>query len=134
MTFAKAYGFTLAAFLVIDLIWLGVVARGFYVSQLGPLLRDNPLIAPAALFYLAYVAGIVWFAVNPALADGSWRTAALNGAILGLLAYGTYDMTNLATLRGWPVAVTVVDIVWGTLLGAACSAAGYGATRLLRAP
>jgi uncharacterized membrane protein len=131
MTFAKAYGFTLAAFLVIDLIWLGVVARGFYVSQLGPLLRDNPLIAPAALFYLAYVAGIVWFAVNPALADGSWRTAVLNGAILGLLAYGTYDMTNLATLKGWPLGVSIVDMLWGGAITAVSASLGYLGVRAL---
>ena len=131
MTFAKAYVATLCALLVIDLIWLGFVARGFYVSQLGPLLRDSPLVAPAAVFYLFYVGGIVWFAVTPALADASWRTAALNGAILGLLAYGTYDMTNLATLKNWPWQVSVVDMLWGGAITAVSATAGYLGTRAL---
>ncbi len=131
MTFAKAYGVTLAAFLVIDLIWLGIVARGFYVSNLGPLLRDNPMIAPAAVFYLFYVAGIVWFAVSPALADGQWRTAAINGVILGLLAYGTYDMTNLATLKGWPWQVSVVDMIWGGVITGVSATLGYFGARAL---
>lgn len=129
MTFAKAYAFTVVVFLVVDLVWLGVVARGFYAAQLGPLLRDSPMVAPAAVFYVAYVAGIVWFAVLPALASGDWRTAALNGAILGLLAYGTYDMTNLSTLKGWPVAVSVVDMVWGGVVTGVSATAGWFLTR-----
>ena len=131
MTFAKAYGFTLVVFLAVDLLWLGVVMRGFYASQLGPLLRDSPMIAPAALFYLAYVAGIVWFAVLPALASGDWKTAALNGAILGLLAYGTYDMTNLSTLKDWPVPVSFVDMFWGGVVTGVSATAGFYATRAM---
>ena len=129
MIYVKAYVATLIVFFAIDLIWLGVVARGFYASQLGALLRDNINFAVAGGFYVAYVAGIVYFAVAPALADGSWGRAAVNGAILGLIAYGTYDMTNLATLRNWPVAMSVVDIGWGCLLTCVSAVSGFFLTR-----
>ncbi len=121
----------MAAFLVIDLLWLGVVARRFYVAQLGSLMRARVNWAAAGGFYLVYVAGIVFFAVSPALAGSSWAIAAINGALLGLLAYGTYDMTNLATIKGWPLAMSVVDMAWGTLLSGACAAIGYLGTALL---
>lgn len=129
MIYVKAYIATLIVFFVIDLIWLGVVARSFYASQLGNLLRDNLNFAVAGGFYFAYVVGIVYFAVAPALADGSWGRAAINGAILGLIAYGTYDMTNLATLRNWPVAMSIVDIAWGCLLTCVSAVSGYLLTR-----
>lgn len=129
MIYVKAYIATLIVFFVIDLIWLGVVARSFYASQLGNLLRDNLNFAVAGGFYVAYVVGIVYFAVAPALADGSWGRAAINGAILGLIAYGTYDMTNLATLRNWPVAMSIVDIAWGGLLTCVSAVSGYFLTR-----
>ncbi|WP_144186203.1 DUF2177 family protein [Elioraea rosea] len=103
-------------FLAIDLVWLGVVARDFYAGQLGALMAPKPRWGVALGFYAAYCAGIVLFAVLPGLAAESiWRSVLL-GSALGLLAYGTYDMTNLATLRDWPVLMTVVDIAWGTLL------------------
>ncbi len=129
MIHLKAYALTLIVFLGLDALWLGLVARGFYASQLGHLMRDNVNFAAAGAFYLAYVAGIVFFAVAPALAEGSWRKAAVHGVLLGLLAYGTYDMTNLATLRNWPVAMSVVDIAWGGLLTGAAALAGYWLTR-----
>lgn len=129
MLFAKAYVAALVAFLALDAVWLGVVARGFYVSQLGALMRENVNFLAAGGFYLAYVAGIVYFAVLPALADGAWSRAVLNGALLGLLAYGTYDMTNMATLKGWPVTMSLVDMVWGMIVTALAAAAGYGLAR-----
>ncbi len=129
MIYLKAYALTLIVFLGLDALWLGLVARGFYASQLGQLMRDNVNFAAAGAFYLAYVAGIVFFAVAPALAEGSWRKAALHGVLLGLLAYGTYDMTNLATLRNWPVAMSVVDIAWGGVLTGTAALAGYWLTR-----
>lgn len=126
-----AYLATAAVFFVVDLVWLGVIAKGFYARQFGGLLRDNPNMAVSGLFYLGYVAGIVYFAVRPALADGQVGTAAFNGALLGLIAYGTYDITNLATLRGWPWAMSLVDMAWGTALTAAAAAAGFALTRWL---
>jgi len=131
--YVNAYAVTLAAFLVIDLFWLGVVARRFYAAQLGSLMRARINWAAAGGFYLAYVAGIVFFAVAPALAAGSWTTAVINGALLGLLAYGTYDMTNLATIKGWPLAMSLVDMAWGAVLTGACAMIGYVGTGLLAA-
>lgn len=125
MIYLKAYGASLAVFLVLDALWLGVVARGFYASELGAMLRDNVNFVAAAGFYAFYVMGIVYFAVQPALSDGALSKAILNGALLGLLAYGTYDMTNLATLKNWPVTMSMVDMAWGTFLTAAAAASGF---------
>jgi uncharacterized membrane protein len=125
LTALKAYGFTAAIFLVVDLIWLMWAAKGFYRGQLGALLRPD-FVAPAGIaFYLLYVGGIVWFAVLPALAGGDWRQAALNGALLGLIAYATYNLTNLTTLAGWPVPLTFVDIAWGSAVTAIAATGGY---------
>ena len=131
MLYAKAYIATLIVFLGIDAIWLGLIARRFYGEQLGGLMRETPLMAAAGGFSLFYVVGIVFFAVAPALAAGSWKTAALNGALLGLIAYGTYDMTNLATLKDWPVTMSVVDMVWGGVLTGTAATGGYFAARAL---
>jgi uncharacterized membrane protein len=127
--YAKTYAATLIVFLGLDFLWLGIVARGFYSSQLGSLMRDNVNFAAAGGFYLVYVAGIVYFAIAPALTDGSWQRAAVNGVLLGLLAYGTYDMTNLATLRNWPLAMSMVDMGWGGLLTGTSAVLGYLAAR-----
>ncbi len=131
MIYLKAYALTLVVFFGFDLLWLGLVARRFYASQLGGLMRDNINFLAAGGFYLAYVAGIVFFAVAPALAEGSWRRAVVHGVLLGLLAYGTYDMTNLATLRNWPVAMSVVDMAWGGVLTGLAALAGFWMTRAL---
>lgn len=114
-----AYGAAVVAFVIIDGVWLGVVAKNFYADQLGELLRRNFLVVPAAAFYLAYAAGIVILAVRPAQTDLSLVQVALYGALVGFLAYGTYDMTNLSTLRDWPIAMSLVDMTWGTCLTAA---------------
>lgn len=129
MIYLKAYFASLLIFLILDGLWLGLLARKFYASQLGSLLRDNVNFLAAGGFYVAYVGGIVFFAVAPALSDGSWKTAALRGAVFGLLAYGTYDMTNLATIKNWPLIMSLVDMAWGTLLTAAAATAGYLAVR-----
>lgn len=121
------YGYLGSAvvFFGLDFIWLSTMTSTFYRERMGDLLLDRPNIGAAALFYLVYVAGVVHFAVSPALLNGSWMTALLNGALLGLVAYGTYDMTNLATLKGWPVSVGLVDMAWGTTLTALAGLAGY---------
>lgn len=126
-----AYISTLIVFLVVDGIWIGVVAKNFYFSNLGELLRSPPNFAAAGLFYALYIVGIIIFAIAPALKDGSWTTALLMGALFGFFAYATYDMTNYATVKGWPLNVVVVDIVWGTVLTGACALGGYLATRAL---
>lgn len=123
--YLAAYGTTLVVFLIIDGVWLGVVARGFYVQQIGDLLRPAPNFGVAGLFYALYVAGILVFVLFPALHHGTWLTAALFGALFGLVAYATYDLTNLATLQGWPVVMSVVDMVWGAVLTASVSVVSF---------
>ena len=122
-----AYLSTAAVFLAVDFLWLSYMARSFYAAQLGPLLLERPNISAAAVFYLAYAAGIVFFAVAPALRAESAAVALGHGAVLGLLAYATYDVTNYATLRNWPLAMSVVDVVWGGVLTSLAAFAGYAA-------
>ena len=118
---AAAAGVILA---VLDLLWLGVIARGWLAQQLGPLMREQIMLAPAILFYLLYSVGLGFFAVQPSLADGDWMRAAMVGAFFGLVAYGTYDLTNLATIRNWPLPMVIVDLVWGAVLSAVSAAGG----------
>ncbi len=116
---------TLIAMAVLDAVWLGAVARGFYRQHLGFLMADAPNWAAAGLFYVLYAIGVAVFATQPGVDAGSPLTAVWRGALFGLVAYATYDLTNMATLRGWPTVVTVVDLAWGTALSAAV--AGIGA-------
>lgn len=128
MTYAIAYLATAFVFLAIDYVWLAYIAKDFYARSIGHLMREVPDFGAAAGFYLIYVAGVVFFAVLPA---ESWKGAALRGALLGLLAYGTYDMTNLATLKGWPWKMAAVDMAWGMFLTASAALGGYLAIRNL---
>lgn len=130
--FFKLYAVALVTFLVIDLIWLGVVARSFYRDQLGHLLRADVNWAAAMAFYVIFVAGIVVLVVGPAVEQQSLLRAVALGALLGLVTYAAYDLTNLATLKGFPAAVAAVDLAWGAVLCATVSAITYAAaTRLL---
>lgn len=115
----KLYFITLISFLAIDSLWLGLVAPSFYRSQIGHLMRDSPNFLAAGLFYLLFVYGVVFFAVEPGVRGHSLWQAALRGALFGLVTYATYDLTNHATLTDWPVLMTVVDMAWGTFLSAA---------------
>jgi uncharacterized membrane protein len=119
-----AFVATLLAMLVLDGVWLGWLARGLYQDGIGPLMRARPLWGAALAFYLMYAAGLVWFAVRPQRDQPQVGSAALTGGLLGMLAYGTYDLSNLATLNGWPVHIVLVDMAWGTLVSAASAAAG----------
>lgn len=131
MTWITAYIFTAIAFFAIDFLWLGTIARNFYFSRMAHLLAGKVNYLAAAGFYAVYIVGLIIFAVAPALRDEAWQTAALYGALFGFFCYATYDMTNQATLKSWPVAVTVVDIGWGTLLSGSAATFGYVATRAL---
>lgn len=111
--------------MAVDLIWLGFVARTFYRNQIGFMLKSSPNWTAAIIFYLLYVLGILVFVLQPALSQQSWRYALFAGFFFGFITYMTYDLTNLATLKDWPVIVTVVDIVWGTVLGGATSILSY---------
>lgn len=115
-TWMLAYIVTATIFLALDFAWLARVAKPFYFSRLGHLLRDRPRFGIAAAFYVVYVIGIIIFAVAPALSAGDSALALVYGALFGFFAYATYDITNYATLRDWPMSVAVVDVVWGTLL------------------
>lgn len=128
-TYGIAYVATGLVFLAIDAIWLTFAAQRLYRPLMGDMLVESFRIVPAMLFYLIYVAGIVVFAVAPAMASGRWTTAASYGAFLGLFAYATYDLTNQATLRNWPVAVTIADLCWGTCLTAFAATIGFLMTR-----
>ncbi|MCZ8179805.1 MAG: DUF2177 family protein [Rhizobium sp.] len=125
MPYVIAYFSTALVFFAIDYLWLTRIAIGFYREHIGALLLETPNFAAAGIFYLFYVAGLVYFAVMPAVSAGTVVTALVNGALIGLLAYGTYDMTNLATLKGWSLQVSLVDMAWGAFLSATASAAGY---------
>ena len=118
------YLIILAIFFLIDMIWLGLVAKNFYRHQLGSMLSPKVNWPAAILFYLLFIAGLQLFVVGPALAQGGVLRALWQGAFFGLIAYATYDLTNLATLKNWPLAVTAVDLVWGSVLGAAVSFLG----------
>lgn len=132
MYYLKLYVLALVSFLAIDMVWLTVVARGFYRKQLGILLSDQPNWWAAIAFYLLFVAGLLVFAVAPALQAGSLRTALLLGGFFGLVAYATYDLTNLATVANWPWLLTLVDMTWGLVLAASVSCLGYLAGCWLR--
>lgn len=125
------YGITLAIFFAVDMVWLGVVAKNFYRKHLGYLMAPKVVWPAAILFYLLFIAGLVVFAVRPGLAAGEPLRALLLGAFLGLVSYATYDLTNMATVKDWPLVVTVVDLVWGTALGGLVSWLGAVAGRLL---
>ena len=131
MTWIKLYGLTAAAFFAIDLVWLGVVAQGFYQRHLGSIMREEVVWPAAAAFYLLYIAGILVFAVAPGLGEGSLGRAVLLGAFFGLVAYATFDLTGMALIRGFDWTVVAVDLVWGTILTGSVAAAGYGAGRWL---
>lgn len=126
-----AYITTAIVFFAIDFVWLSKMTSVFYRPRMAGILMDQPNLAVAGLFYLVYVVGIIYFAVIPALNSNSWLTAIINGAILGLIAYGTYDMTNLATLKNWSLSLSIVDMAWGTVLTATASTAGYFATSFI---
>ncbi len=118
-----AYVATLAAFLVLEGGWLSLAGPRLYKPEIGSLLAEKPRLAPAVVFYLLYVAGLVWLVVLPAR-DSTWPHGLLNGAVLGFIAYGTYDLTCAATMRTWSVKVTVADMVWGAVATGIASVAG----------
>lgn len=127
--FAIAYLASLLTFLAIDAVWLGLVAKSFYADQLGPLMREDVLFLPAAIFYLLYSAGIVLLAIRPGQPDVSLLNVAFYGAVVGFIAYGTYDITNLATIKNWPPLMTAIDLLWGTALSSLVAVAGAIAMR-----
>lgn len=123
--FLKLYLISLPVFVLIDMVWLGILAKNFYREQIGFLMKNNFNLWAALAFYLLFLAGLVFFVVNPAVEKKSWEFALLAGAFFGLVSYATYDLTNLATVKNWPILVTAVDLVWGAVLGGLVSLVTY---------
>jgi uncharacterized membrane protein len=123
--FIKLFLIALPVFFAIDLVWLIFVARSFYQKQIGFLMKPDINWAAAIIFYLLFIAGLVTFVISPAVDKHSWVHAILFGALFGLITYATYDLTNLATIKGWPLLVTLVDLTWGTVLAASISVITY---------
>jgi uncharacterized membrane protein len=119
-------GLTFAA---IDFVWLTTMTDRLYKPVIGSIMADKPDMKAAVAFYLISIAGTVFLAIAPALKDGAWTRAALNGAVLGFVAYATYDLTNQATLSAWQTRLTLIDLMWGTVLTAASATGGYFAAR-----
>ena len=123
--YLKLYLAMLASFLVIDMVWLGLVASAFYRKYLGFLMAPSPNWLVATLFYLLFVVGVLVFVVLPGLKANSLKTTLLRAALFGLITYGTYDLTNLATLKDWPALLSIVDMLWGTVLTVAVGCIGF---------
>jgi uncharacterized membrane protein len=123
--FIKLFIIALPVFFVIDMVWLVLVAKKFYQEQIGYLMKPDINWVAAIIFYLLFIAGLVVFVISPAVEKHSWVHALLFGALFGLITYATYDLTNLATLKEWPLLVTVVDLIWGTVLASAISVITY---------
>lgn len=132
MRFAVAYIAVAVVFFGLDFLWLSRFALDMYRREIGPLLLEQPNLAISAVFYLVFVLGLVLLVVMPALNGGTWFSALWMGAVLGLVAYGTFDITNLATLKGWSQTLALADLAWGTTLSAVSATAGYLVVSALR--
>ncbi len=121
----KLYLIAVGVFLVVDMVWLLVIAKGLYAKHLGYLMTKTPNLAVAGIFYLLYVVGLVIFVLEPAMEKSSIIEALWRGALFGLIAYATYDLTNLATIRDWPFLITIIDLIWGTVLSGSVASITY---------
>lgn len=130
--FIKLYLVSLASFFAIDMVWLGLIASSFYRKHLGYLMAPNTNWLAAIIFYLLFIFGIVYFVLIPGLKSSSMKGTLLRAALYGLITYATYDLTNLATLKDWPVVLSIVDMTWGTVLSMSVSAIGYTAGRRMK--
>ena len=129
LKYIAAYIASGVAFAAVDFVWLSTMTNRLYKPVLGPILAPKPDMVAAVLFYVIFIGGIVFFAIAPALKEGAWTRAALNGAVLGFVAYATYDLTNQATLSIWQTKLTVLDLCWGTFLTTVAATAGYFGSR-----
>lgn len=125
MLFAKLYGIALPTLFALDMFWLGIVAKNFYRAQIGTLMTPNVNWGAAIIFYFLFIVGLVVFVIEPAVEKNTWSHAFMLGALFGLICYATYDLTNLAITKDWPFLVTIVDLLWGTVLAASVSTITY---------
>jgi uncharacterized membrane protein len=123
--FFKLFSIALPVFFAIDMLWLGFVAKGFYAKQIGPLMKPDINWTAAIVFYLIFIAGLVVFVITPAVLKSSWTHAVMMGAFFGFVCYATYDLTNLAVAKDWPLFVTIIDLIWGAVLAASVSVITY---------
>ena len=121
----KLYLVTVVVFFLVDIIWLGVISKNLYKEYLGHLMAPKVNWPAALVFYLLFIAGLLFFVIDPALVKSSLWYAVAAGGFFGLITYGTYDLTNLATLKDWPPTITLIDLAWGTFLNAATSGLTY---------
>ena len=126
-TYAVTYAATFVVMVALDMIWLGVVAKSFYQEGMGHLMAEKPVVSVAVAFYVLYAVGLVFFAVVANEAATGYGKTALYGALFGFSAYATYDLTNLATLKNWPVGLALLDMAWGTVVSAVSAVAGKAA-------
>jgi len=119
------YFIALLSFFAIDMVWLGVISKNYYKQKLGFILSPDPNWAAAIIFYLLFIAGIIYFAINPGLKANDWQVALVNGALLGAMCYATYDLTNMATIAKWPIEIVIIDIIWGMVLTGSVSVITY---------
>lgn len=125
MSYVKMYIIAFIIFLAIDAIWLGLVAPKFYKSQIGHLMSEKPNFIAALVFYLLFIVGVVYFVVAPGIEAQSISKILVAGALFGFMTYATYDLTNLATLKDWPIQVTIIDLIWGTSLSTVIGVGTY---------
>lgn len=125
MIYIKLFLVALPVFFGIDMLWLGLVAKNFYKSQIGFLMPESINWFAAIAFYLIFIAGLVVFVISPAVEKNSWLYALALGALFGFISYATYDLTNLATIKDWPLLVTIVDLIWGAVLASSVSTISY---------
>ena len=125
MNYLREYGITFIIFFAVDLLWLGIFAKNFYNKHLGYILSPSPNWFAAIAFYLLYIVGIIFFVINPAIEKGSLSYALFAGMFFGFITYATYDLTNLATIKDWPLLITVIDLIWGIFLGGLVSLIVY---------
>jgi uncharacterized membrane protein len=123
--FIRLYAIALPVFFAIDMFWLGVVSKNFYRDQIGSLLKTDVNWVAAIVFYLLFIVGLVVFVITPAVEKSSWVHAVMFGALFGLVCYATYDLTNLAVAKDWPLLITIVDLIWGAVLAASVSTVTY---------
>jgi len=119
------YFIALISFFAIDMVWLGVISKNYYKQKLGFILSPDPNWAAAIIFYLLFIAGIIYFAINPGLKANDWQVALVNGALLGAMCYATYDLTNMATIAKWLIEIVIIDIIWGMVLTGSVSVITY---------
>lgn len=125
------YAIAAVAFCLLDLAWLGLVAKDLYRKILGGLLAEKANAKAAVLFYAIFIGGLVYFVIGPAIENGSWTNAVIGGAVYGFVTYATWDLTNLAVIEGFPASIVPIDLAWGTVLSASVSTAAYAICQAL---